>query len=699
MSSDPAPESLLHVFDAAPVPIHVVGPDGIILGANRAELALLGYRPDQYVGHHVSEFHVDPDDGAALVERVSRGEPLRDHAARLRCADGSVKQVRISSEVHDDGGHLVRTRCFTRDVTDTVAAERRLAAQYRVAQVLATAADPVEGLRRVLVAVCDELGWDVGEVWLRPDGANTLRLVASMARPGVDAQALALLGRDLVLARGEGVPGHVWACGEPAWIPDLAKAPMFRRAAAAEAAGLRVACGVPIAMAGDETGVMLCLRRAAEAGDETGAMRTLRLVAAQIEQFLARARVAAERDSLLARERAVREEAEVANRAKDEFLAALSHELRTPLNAILGWSRLLRSGHLDGETVGRGLAAIERNAEIQEQLIADLLDVARIVTGKVELRLGATDLAGVVEAAADAVRHAAAAKGQVLAVRVDRSIPPTLGDAHRLQQVVWNLLTNAIRFTPEGGHVRVDLTARDGRATIQVTDDGVGIEPTFLPHVFDRFRQGDTGATRRTGGLGLGLSIVRQLAELHGGLVRVESAGEGRGATFSVDLPLLAPSEPAQAPVTTPPVPAPVATGALAGARILLVDDDADARDMLGLVLRQHGARVSEAASAEDAVAAFRAEVPDVLVSDIGLPDTDGYGLIRELRALTVPHAQETVAVALTGWARSEDRSAALEAGFQAHVVKPVDPRELVALLARLVHGAPEAAGTGIASA
>jgi PAS domain S-box-containing protein len=688
VSSDPAPESFLHVFDAAPVPIHVVGPDGIILGANRAELALLGYRSEQYVGHHVTEFHVDPDDGVALVGRVSRGEPLRDYAARLRCADGSVKQVRISSEVHDDGGRVVRTRCFTRDVTDAVAAERRLAVQYRVAQILATAADTVEGLQRVLVAVCDELGWDVGEVWLRPDGSNALRLVASMARPGVEAQALATLGRDAVLTRGEDLPGHVWASGEPVWIADLAKAPMFRRGAAAEAAGLRVGCGVPIALAADETGVMLCLRRAAEAGDETGAMRTLRLVAAQIEQFLARARVAAERESLLARERAVREEAEVANRAKDEFLAALSHELRTPLNAILGWSRLLRSGHLDGETVGRGLAAIERNAEIQEQLIADLLDVARIVTGKVELRLGATDLAGVVEAAVDAVRHAAAAKNQVIEVRVDRSIPPTLGDAHRLQQVVWNLLTNAIRFTPEGGHVRVDLTARDGRATIEVADNGIGIEPAFLPHVFDRFRQGDIGGTRRTGGLGLGLSIVRHLAELHGGLVRVESAGGGRGATFSVDLPLLAPSEPAPAPATTPPAPAPIATGVLAGARILLVDDDADARDMLGLVLRQHGARVSEAASAEDAVAAFRAEVPDVLVSDIGLPDTDGYGLIRELRALTVPHAQETVAVALTGWARSEDRSAALEAGFQAHVVKPIDPRELVALLARLVHGA-----------
>jgi PAS domain S-box-containing protein len=698
VSSNPGPESFLHVFDAAPVPIHVVGRDGIILAANRAELALLGYRSEQYVGHHVTEFHVDRDHGAALVERIGRGEPLRDHAARLRCADGSVKQVRISSEVHDDGGRVVRTCCFTRDVSDAVAAERRLAVQYRVAQILANATDTVEGLERVLAAVCDELGWDVGEVWLRPDGSNALRLVASMARPGVDAQALATLGRDAVLAPDEDLPGHVWASGEPAWVADLAKASTFRRAAAAEAAGLRVACGVPIALAGAETGVMLCLRRAAEAGDETGAMRTLRLVAAQLEQFLARARVAAEQDTLLARERAVREEAEVANRAKDEFLAALSHELRTPLNAILGWSRLLRSGQLDGETVGRGLAAIERNAEIQEQLIADLLDVARIVTGKVELRLGPTDIAGVVEAAADAVRHAAAAKGQTLAVRVDRSIPATLADAHRLQQVVWNLLTNAIRFTPEGGHVRVDLTARGGRAIIQVVDDGVGIEPAFLPHVFDRFRQGDTGGTRRTGGLGLGLSIVRHLAELHGGLVRVESAGEGRGTTFSVDLPLLVPSEPAVTPATTPP-PAPVATGALAGARILLVDDDADARDMLGLVLRQQGARVSEAASAEDAVAAFRAEVPDVLVSDIGLPDTDGYGLIRQLRALRVPHAQETVAVALTGWARSEDRSAALEAGYQAHVVKPIDPRELVALLARLVHGGAEAAGTTIASA
>ena len=700
MSSEHPSEQFWDFFHTAAVPIHLVGPDGVILSANRAELTMLGYRSTDYVGHHVTEFHVDAGVGAELVERLRRGEPLRNYEARLRCADGTVKHALITSTVRFDGERLLHARCFTRDATEASAAERRLAAQYRVAQILTAKTETEDGLRRALAVVCEELGWDVGEVWRRSPPADGLRLAASVERPGVDAGAFALMGQASTFARGVGLPGHVWAHGEPVWLADIAKAPTFQRTAAAEAAGLRVACGIPTALGDDETTVMVCLRREPEAGDEAAAIRTLRLVAAQIEQFLGRKRVEAEREALLAREREVRREAEMANRAKDEFLAAVSHELRTPLNAILGWSRLLRSSQLDAETVERGLAAVERNAEIQEQLIADLLDVARIVTGKVQLRIAPTDLAAVVEAAVDAVRHTATAKGLVLTVRLERPVPPTLADADRLQQVVWNLLTNAIRFTPDGGHIDVELATRDGHALIRVVDDGIGIGAGFLPHVFDRFRQAEAATTRRSGGLGLGLSIVRHLSELHGGLVCVESAGEGRGSTFTLDLPLLPPvAEPT--PAADAPAPAePASTAALQHVRILLVDDDADARDLLGMVLRHHGAEVFEAASAEDAVTAFQRDVPDVVLSDIGLPDVDGYGLIRRLRALAVPGAQAALAVALTGWARSEDRSAALEAGFQAHVVKPIDPLQLVEVLARLVRDsrAVLVTGTGIAN-
>jgi PAS domain S-box-containing protein len=680
-------------YHTAPVAILLVGSDGTILDTNDAGLAMLGYRAEDYVGHRVTEFHVDAGVGADLAGRLRRGEALRDYEARLRCADGSVRLARITSEVHD--GERSLQRCFMRDVTEAVAAERRLAGQYRVAQVLTATTDMVAGLQRALAVVCEELGWDVAEIWSRQPGAAVLRLVAWEARPGIDARVLARLGQASGFARGVGVPGHVWARGEPVWLPDLAKTSVLDRAAAAETAGLRLACGVPVVLADDQTVVMLCLRREGDTGDQVPAMRTLRLIAAQLEHFLGLKRAEAERERLLASEHEARREAELANRAKDEFLAAASHELRTPLNAILGWSRLLRAGQLDAHTVERALAAIERGAEVQAQLIDDLLDVGRIATGKVQLRMAPTDLVGVVEAAVDAVRHTAGARELTLAVRLDRSVPPTLADPDRLQQVVWNLLTNAIRFTPAGGHVGVALRARDGRAIIEVTDDGIGIGADSLPHVFDRFRQAEPGPARRPRGLGLGLSIARHLTELHGGLVHARSEGEGRGATFTVDLPLLSPPVTATLGAAAPP-PAPPA---LAPLRILLVDDDADARDLLGMVLRRHGAEVLEAASAEDAVGAFQRAVPDVVLSDIGLPDTDGYGLIRRLRALDLPGSQAVIAVALTGWARTEDRHAALEAGFQAHVAKPIDPAELVALLSRLVQASRPAGVSGAGAA
>ena len=407
------------------------------------------------------------------------------------------------------------------------------------------------------------------------------------------------------------------------------------------------------------------------------------------EIITGRKRAEAEREALLAREREARRQAEEANRLKDEFLATLSHELRTPLTSILGWSRLLNTG-LDERMRGRAAETIERNARAQAQLIDDLLDVSRIITGKLRLNTRPVELAPVIEAAADAVRPAAAAKGVTLRVLLDPPAGPVPGDPDRLQQVFWNLFSNAIKFTPAGGRVEARLTHAGGHAEVTVTDTGEGIAPEFLPHVFERFRQADGAITRRHGGLGLGLAIVRHLVELHGGTVRVESEGEGRGATFALRLPLLAPAAPAPGSAgggrkQSSALPGDCAS--LAGLRVLVVDDDADTRTLLRALLERCGAAVALAASAAEALEHLRraeAALPDVLVSDIGMPHEDGYQLIRRVRALPAERGGQIPAAALTAYARVEDRARALAEGYQAHVSKPVDPAELTAVIADL---------------
>ena len=394
-----------------------------------------------------------------------------------------------------------------------------------------------------------------------------------------------------------------------------------------------------------------------------------------------------ERAQLLVREQAARRQAEEANRIKDEFLATLSHELRTPLNAILGWAQMLRMTKLEEATANRAYATIERNARAQAQLISDLLDVSRIITGKLRLDQKPVDLAAVVDAVLDTVRPAAEAKGIPITVHLAPAVSPVLGDPDRLQQVVWNLLSNAIKFTPREGRVEVYLRQVDGNVEIAVRDTGSGILPAFLPFVFDRFRQAESTTTRSHGGLGLGLSIVRHLVELHGGTVAVESAGEGAGATFTVALPVRATFLPNPGPEQAAP---PAAAGGawdarlLAGVRVLVVEDDEDTRELLVRALERGGAEVEEAASVALALAALDRRLPDVLVSDIGMPGEDGYALIRKLRASTRERGADLPAAALTAYARSEDRVQALQAGFQTHIAKPVDPSELVAIVARL---------------
>jgi PAS domain S-box-containing protein len=396
-----------------------------------------------------------------------------------------------------------------------------------------------------------------------------------------------------------------------------------------------------------------------------------------------------EREQLLQSERAARGEAERANRLKDDFVATLSHELRTPLNAILGWAEILRRQPRDAGTLERGLAVIERNTRVQAQLISDLFDVSRIVSGKLRLELQLCDVGAVVDQAIETLRPSADAKAVAIDCQLERGIEPVAGDFARLSQIVWNLLSNAIKFTGAGGRVSVRVERRGAVVAITVSDTGAGIRPDFLPYLFDRFRQADASTTRRFGGLGLGLTIVKQLAELHGGTVSAHSAGEGHGATFVVELPLDAVSSATDArfeqrrSVLALNGDGP-SIARLEGLKVIVVEDEPDARELVERLLLEAGCQVTAVASAAAAITALAGDRFDVLISDIGLPDEDGYSLIERIRHLDRTAGGRVPAIALTAFARSEDRTRALRAGFQAHVAKPVEPAELLAIVASL---------------
>ncbi|HST51762.1 MAG TPA: PAS domain S-box protein [Pyrinomonadaceae bacterium] len=405
------------------------------------------------------------------------------------------------------------------------------------------------------------------------------------------------------------------------------------------------------------------------------------------------AAVAIENMRLLQFESSARRAAEEANRLKDEFLATLSHELRTPLTAILGWSSMLRDARLDEPTRSTALEIIERNARTQQQIVDDILDVSRIITGQLRLEAEPTDLRAVVEAATDTVRPAATAKSINLRATFEPDTEPVMGDPRRLQQVVWNLLLNAVKFTHIGGEVCVRVEREGAHARVVVSDTGAGIATDFLPFIFDRFRQGDQSTTRTHGGLGLGLAIVRHLVELHGGTVRAESEGAGRGSTFTVELPLLRNEERAtrneeraddigvKSAIRDP------RSETLGGLRVLVVDDEPDALNLIKVILEKRGASVTAVESADAAWRALEDSSHDLLLCDIGMPGEDGYQLIRRLRARESARGVKTLAIALTAYAGESDRAQALEAGFQLHVAKPIDPAGLVSVIEGLIKG------------
>jgi signal transduction histidine kinase/DNA-binding response OmpR family regulator len=547
-----------------------------------------------------------------------------------------------------------------RDEARRAAAERATAAQRAVASILAECDSLDAAAPRVMAAIGEGIGWDAGSLFIVDGDHLRCRHVWHAAALEVPRFLAATV--EAALPRGRGLSGGVWSRGEPAWIEDLAADASFVRAAAAAADGLRSGFALPLLLGREVIGVLELFSRSRHAPDED-LLAALSGLGGQLGHSIRRWRAEAERGRLL-------QVAEEAGRAKDEFLAILSHELRTPLTSILGWARLLRDGKLDAAGVQRGLDALSRNAQTQARLINDILDVSRIIAGKLFVQLEPiADLGAVVERVVDGFQPEATQKG----VKLGRSLgapAPILGDVERLQQVVRNLVANAIKFTPAGGSVDVACERRDGWVEVHVRDTGHGIPADFIPRAFERFHQADSSATRRSGGLGLGLAIVRHLVELHRGTVAAASPGPGRGTTLSVRIPIHA--EAAR------PAPLPAASSftarPLAGLRILTVEDDADATALVTQVLAAAGGTVRSAATVRSGLELAGRETFDLVLADMRLPDGDGFELAR---SLSEAGFRGPIA-ALTAAASDHDRRRALDAGFAAHIAKPVEPDTLV---------------------
>jgi PAS domain S-box-containing protein len=670
---------LTDFFENASIGLQWLSADGTILRANQAELDLLGYRRGEYIGRNVVDFHYNREAIEDILERVREGEVIRDYEARLCCKDGSIKTVRIDSSSYFEDEKFVHARCFTRDITDRRRTEHRLALQYAITRIVSRSIDFVEGTHEVLETVCESLGWQVGILWAVDHQDKVLRCVDVWHDSMLDMREFENASRNSTYSRHIGLPGRIWSWGRPAWIPNLKKDVNFPLAPFAERAGLRAGFGFPILLGDEVIGVIEFLSQDIRQPDEE-LIEMIGSVGSQIGQFQERKRAEEKLAHLLVRERSARADAEKANRLKDEFLATLSHELRTPLNAVIGWSRMLKSGRLDKGSANHAIEVIERNAWAQKQIIEDILDVSRVITGKLQLHLGPVDLVMVVNAALDAVRPALEAKDIAVKTNHQQRLRPITGDADRLQQVVWNLLSNASKFTPPGGAVGIKITQDRTHASVEISDTGPGIEQEFLPHVFERFRQADGSTTRTHGGLGLGLAIVRHLVELHGGMIGVENGTVRSGAVFNVKLPL--PSADVSLPTqdSTSPEEQHPADIDLADLSILIVEDELDALDLLSIDLREHGAKVTGVSSASEALELLRKQEFDLIISDIGMADTDGYSFIKQVRG-GEDDEHRMPAIALTAYARAQDRLRALAAGYNTHVAKPVEIRELVSVV------------------
>ena len=558
-----------------------------------------------------------------------------------------------------------------------------LAANLAVTRILAESPALDIATNRILETIGTMLNWQVGDMWT-PDGdGKSLKCLSIWHQQQAPVDSFKQANLEQSFLPGIGLPGRVWSDLRPVWISDITTDKNFPRAPSARIVGLRSAFAFPILCGDRFLGVMEFFSTDNREPDDA-LLTMFSSIGNQIGQFVERKRAEEEREQLLKREHLARSEAELANRTKDEFLAMVSHELRTPLNAIVGWSAMMRRGSLDKHRERDAIEIIERNAKAQAQLIDDILDVSRIVSGKLRLDLKPTQLHEIVSTAVESIRPVADAKSIRLKLHLDRDAGPVSGDSDRLQQIVWNLLSNAVKFTPADGEIEISLINAGERVEIIVRDTGQGIAPDVLPHIFDRFRQADSSKTRRHGGLGLGLAIVHHLVQLHDGTVTAHSDGQQRGSEFRIVIPCIVNVAGMLQGENQKALLGP--SSELSRLSILVVDDDADSRNMLEMALRSQGADVATAASVREALAALDRQdwKPALLLSDLGMPEQDGYDLIRLLRARTVEDGGQLPAVALTGYAGKEEGEKTLKEGYQAHLSKPVDWAELIRTIASL---------------
>jgi PAS domain S-box-containing protein len=626
--------------------------EGTITSWNRSAERIFGYSAEEAVGRPITILIPAErlDEEVQIMARLRRGERI-DHYETVRATkDGRLIDISLTiSPIKDGAGKIIGASKIARDITDRKRTEKALH-------------ESREWLRVSLSSI--------GDAVIATDARGCLAFMNPVAET--------LTGWPHEEALGAALPRVFNIINEETRLP--VENPVTRVLADGVIVGLANHT-VLISKGGRELPID---DSGAPIRDDKGAILGAILVFRDVTE---RRQIERDRAELLAREREARERAERANRLKDEFLATISHELRTPLTSILGWARMLRNGTLDEQRTAQALETIERNAKSQAQLIQDLLDVSRIVTGKLRLTLAPLYPAVVIAAAIDAVRPIAEVKGVRLRTVLEQSAGPVYGDAERLQQVIWNLLSNAIKFTDRSGTVTISLEVNGAFIEIKVTDTGKGIKPEFLPYVFDRFTQADSSISRSHGGLGMGLAIARSIVDLHGGVIEARSAGMAAGSTFTVRLPItdretLAAAAPSSRP-SSGEVAAPKPTE-LKGLRVLVVDDDVDTCDMLKTLLEDCGAEVLTVTSAAQALSAMGSFRPELLIADIGIPDENGYDLIRKVRAREASSFGKIPAIALTAFARVEDRMKALSAGYQMHVPKPIEPDELIAIVVSL---------------
>jgi PAS domain S-box-containing protein len=671
------------ILEQAAEAVVVCSLDGRIVRASRAAHRLAGQNPLLRDFGGVFPIRLgDGTDHAALLSRVLAGEVVSGAEATLAGGGHGTQHLVVSAApLANTKQETIGCVVSLTDVTERKRAEDGMQLLGRASVALGGSFN-LRDMIDALVAVVVPSFADACAIYLLGDDRQALELAAAAH---VDEARTSLLASDLA-AVTRTVEGSLLeialSAGTPTRIETLSgeRDPSAKGAVVAvfRAHGVRSLMAAPLRAHRRTFGAILVGRTDSEDAFREEGLELL-------SEIAIRAAVAIDNSKLFDLAQREKERVQEANRAKDEFLAAVSHELRTPLNAILGWARMLRTHELPEDKRERALETIERNASIQAQLIDDLLDISRIVSGKLRLEQRDVDIIAVVQAAMDSVKPAAQAKDVSLSSHLDVRPAPVLGDPDRLQQVVWNLLTNAVKFTPPGGRVNVALHATSSHVDVEVTDDGRGISKEFLPHVFERFRQAEAGSTRAHGGLGIGLTIVKNLVELHGGTIAAYSDGEGHGARFVVHLPCIEAARTDRGVVGREPMKSFGCADELAGARFLVVDDDADGRDLVAEVLRVCKADVRQAENAADAYALLQKERFDALLSDISMPGEDGYTLIGRVRALPAEENGRIPAIALTAYARGEDRRRALLAGFDGHIPKPVEPHELVLVLANMI--------------